>query len=160
MVLLESKEALIEAINADIVNNGKKGITGDTLNLILNSIVGLMGTGSGGGGNVYRLPIELLSATADAPYDFGDASAAFLEALSNPETIFLASGAESGMYMSMLFSVVMLTDQDDGSTLASMVGTMPSVSGSSVCMIFQNVTLTIVGSSVTGYAEVAYKPLQ
>lgn len=48
MELLKSKEELLEAINADIVSNGQKAITGDILNLILNSIVELMGTGSGG----------------------------------------------------------------------------------------------------------------
>ena len=50
MALLQSKEEILEAINADIVSNGNKAITGDILNLIFNSIVELMGTGSGGGG--------------------------------------------------------------------------------------------------------------
>ena len=39
MALLQSKEEILEAINADIVSNGKKAITGDILNLIFNSIV-------------------------------------------------------------------------------------------------------------------------
>lgn len=158
MALLESKEALIEAINADIVSNGQKAITGDTLNLILNSIVELMGTGSGGG-NVYKLPTELMSATEDAPYDFGDASAALIEALSNPETIFMVAAAEAEMSMSILFTSVQSTVQDDGSTLASMAGTMPSISGSSVYMVFFNVVLAIVDSSATGYAETVFKSL-
>ena len=55
MALLESKEALIEAINADIVSNGQKAITGDILNLIFNSIVQLMGTGSGGGASAEEI---------------------------------------------------------------------------------------------------------
>ena len=50
MALLQSKEEILEAINADIVSNGKKAITGDILNLIFNSIVELMGTGNSGGG--------------------------------------------------------------------------------------------------------------
>lgn len=55
MALLESKEALIEAINADIVSNGQKAITGDILNLIFNSIVQLMGTGNGGGASAEEI---------------------------------------------------------------------------------------------------------
>lgn len=55
MALLESKEALIDAINADIVSNGQKAITGDILNLIFNSIVQLMGTGSGGGASAEEI---------------------------------------------------------------------------------------------------------
>lgn len=50
MALLQSKEEILEAINADIVSNGKKAITADILNLIFNSIVELMGTGNSGGG--------------------------------------------------------------------------------------------------------------
>lgn len=48
MTLLQSKEEILAAINADIVSNGNKAITGDILNLIFNSIVELMGTGGGG----------------------------------------------------------------------------------------------------------------
>lgn len=157
MALLESKDALIEAINADIVSNGQKAITGDILNLIFNSIVGLMGTGSGG--NVYKLPVELMSATEDAPYDFGDASAALIEALSNPETIFMVSAGDTEMNMSILFTSAQSAVQDDGSTLASMAGTMPTISGTSAIIVFFEVLLTIVGSSVTGYTETAFKSL-
>lgn len=159
MALLQSKEEILEAINADIVSNGQKAITGDILNLIFNSIVELMGTGGGGNGNVYKLPVELMSATADAPYDFGDASAALIEALSNPETIFMVAAAEAEVNMSFLLTSTQSAVQDDGSTLAGMVGTMPSVSGTSVYMIFFTVMLTIVGSSATGYVEVVAKSL-
>lgn len=117
MALLESKAALLEAINADIVSNGKKGITGDTLNLILNSIVELMGTGSGGGGNVYNLPMGMLVATGDAPYTFSAEEAeAFKAAIQSiGDTVFGIYAADAGMAMKITFGIITPTPMNDGS---------------------------------------------
>lgn len=114
MALLESKAALIEAINADIVNNGKKGITGDTLNLILNSIVGLMGTGSGGG-NVYNIPTSLTTASSSSPYTFTTEEAdAFKAAVANlADTTFGFYITEDGMNMRLIFTAIQSTEEGD-----------------------------------------------
>ena len=71
----------------------------------------------------------------------------------------MVSEVESEINMSILFTCVQSAVEDDGSTFASMVGTMPSASGSSVFMVFATVILTIVGSSATGYAEIVSKLL-
>ena len=124
MALLESKEALIEAINADIVNNGKKGITGDTLNLILNSIVELMGTGSGGGGNVYNIPMGMLMASEESPYTFTTEEAdAFKAAVANiADTIFCLYAPQD---MRMVFTSVGMQDMGEA-VVYTMTAPMPA----------------------------------
>lgn len=126
MALLESKAALIEAINADIVNNGKKGITGDTLNLILNSIVELMETGSGGGGNVYNVPIGMLMASETSPYTFTTEEAdAFKAAVANiADTTFGIYMAQDTIDMRMVFPSVQSQDVN-GAVVYTMTALMP-----------------------------------
>lgn len=53
-----TKEELLEMVNSTIVENGKKQITGKSLNLALTEIVNSMGTGSGGSELVYFIPSE------------------------------------------------------------------------------------------------------
>lgn len=151
MALLESKEALLEAINADIVNNGKKGITGDTLNLILNSIVDLIGTGSGGGGNVYNLPMGAMMATEDAPYTFSaEEAAAFKAAIQNiGDTVFGVYVAEEGMTMKMIFSIVSPQSTEDGSTKYGMFGVFPIAASTTI--LFEFYVVLAPSGEVTGF---------
>lgn len=46
-----TKQEIIEAINSTIIANGQKGITAESLNLILNEIVDNSGESGSGGGN-------------------------------------------------------------------------------------------------------------
>ena len=128
MALLQSKEEILEAINADIVSNGKKGITGDILNLIFNSIVALMGTGSGGGGNVYNLPMGMMMATEGAPYTFSaEEAAAFKAAIQNiGDTVFGVYVAEEGMAMKVTFGIITPAAMGDGGgTMWTMIAAYP-----------------------------------
>lgn len=155
MALLESKEALIEAINADIVNNGKKGITGDTLNLILNSIVELMGTGSGGGGNVYNLPMGMMMATEDAPYTFSaEEAAAFKDAVSKmSDTTFGLFMDDGQMQMKLTFTFINPTIAEDGTQIYTMMSFIAYDLGT-VQIIPMTVVVTIHSDgSVSGYPE-------
>lgn len=149
MALLESKAALIEAINADIVNNGKKGITGDTLNLILNSIVELMGTGSGGGGNVYNIPTSLTTASSSSPYTFTTEEAdAFKAAVANlADTTIGFYITEDGMNMRLIFAAIQSTEQE-GAVVYEF--TAPMSTGSSLVPMKFHIGLLDDGS-VMGY---------
>lgn len=152
MALLESKEALIEAINADIVNNGKKGITGDTLNLILNSIVELMGTGSGGGGNVYNLPIGTMMATEEAPYSFTPEEAgAFKAAIADlgGTTFGIYADASTGQETKMTFPIVSPQSTEDGSTKYGMFGVFPM--SASTTILFEFYVVIASSGEVTGF---------
>lgn len=149
MALLESKKALIEAINADIVNNGKKGITGDTLNLILNSIVELMGTGSGGGGNVYNIPTSLTTASSSSPYTFTTEEAdAFKAAVANlADTTIGLHMAEGVMSMRLIFAAIQSTEEE-GAVMYEL--TAPMSTGSSLVPMTFHIGLLADGT-VMGY---------
>ena len=148
MVLLQSKEEILEAINADIVSNGKKGITGDILNLIFNSLVELIGKGSGGGGNVYNLPMGMMMATEDAPYTFSaEEAAAFKSAIQNiADTVFGLSFSDGDMAMKITFGIITPTPMGDGSgTTWTMIVAYP---------MSQSMTLPLMAQVVETETEV------
>ena len=157
MALLQSKEEILEAINADIVSNGKKGITGDILNLIFNSIVALMGTGSGGGGNVYNLPLSMMTAgTPDAPYTFSaEEAAAFKDAVSKMgDTTFGLFLNEGQMQAKLTFTLITPTTTEDGTRIYNMLSFMAYNIGT-IQIIPMTVVVTIHSDgSVSGYPEV------
>lgn len=158
MALLESKKALIEAINADIVSNGQKAITGDTLNLILNSIVELMGTGSGGGGNVYNLPMGMMMAgTPDAPYTFSaDETAAFKDAVSKMgDTTFGLFVNDGQMQVKLTFTVITPTITGDGTQIYNMMSFMAINIGTVQILPVSMVVTIHSDGSVSGYSEMS-----
>ena len=53
-----TKDELKEAISETIYSNGKKGITGDSLAILLNHIIDAAGEGGGSGGDIY-IPLHL-----------------------------------------------------------------------------------------------------
>lgn len=55
-----TKAEIIEAINSTIVTNGQKGITAESLSLILTEIVNISGEGDSGGGSLKVIVPELM----------------------------------------------------------------------------------------------------
>ena len=55
-----NKKEIIEAINSTIVTNGQKGITAESLSLILTEIVNISGEGDSGGGSLRVIVPELM----------------------------------------------------------------------------------------------------
>lgn len=152
MALLQSKEEILEAINADIVSNGKKGITGDILNLIFNSLVELIGKGSGGGGNVYNLPIGTMMATEEAPYSFTPEEAgAFKAAIADlgGTTFGIYADASTGQEMKMTFPIVSPQSTEDGSTKYGMFGVFPI--SASATILFEFYVVIASSGEVTGF---------
>lgn len=155
MALLQSKEEILEAINADIVSNGKKGITGDILNLIFNSLVELIGKGSGGGGNVYNLPMGMMMAAEDAPYTFSaEEAAAFKDAVSKmSDTTFGLFTDDGQMQMKLTFTFINPTIAEDGTQIYTMMSFIAYDFGT-VQIIPMTVVVTIHSDgSVSGYPE-------
>lgn len=121
-----SKQEILEAINSTIVTNGQKGITAESLNLILNEMVESSGEGGSGEGaiRVYAIPsfiLEMFSLSEITPSIWEELSAV----LEND----LPGFTESQLYLSV--KEVFAKNTNVYNTLLEKAG---SVSGTSVIL--------------------------
>ena len=107
---------------------------------------------SGGGLNVYCLPVEIMAGTADAPYDFGELSESFIKALGNLETIYLLTASDNVGSQSIAFTNRIAVPQSDGTIKVTLSCAVPSfLNQTQVYVTYMEININVNGANVSGY---------
>lgn len=110
------------------------------------------GNASGGGSNVYCLPVEIMTGTADAPYDFGELSESFIKALGNLETIYLLTSSDNVGSQSIAFTNRIAVPQSDGTIKVTLSCAVPSfLNQTQVYVTYMEININVNGANVSGY---------